>query len=56
MEKEIGQVKFTETENGFRIEVTGKSISEMLKCCCMPIVCAPGGGVSGCCKPAEEKK
>ncbi|MFH1891970.1 MAG: hypothetical protein ABIK83_04730 [Candidatus Zixiibacteriota bacterium] len=56
MEKELGQVKFTETENGIRIEVTGKSLKEMYKCCCMPMVCAPKESESGCCGPADEKK
>jgi len=56
VEKELGQVKFTETDNGIRIEVTGKSLKEMYKCCCMPMVCAPKESESGCCGPADEKK
>jgi len=37
MEKEHGQIKFTETDDGFRIEVTGKSLKEAVSCCCLPM-------------------
>lgn len=56
MEKELGTVKFTETDDGIRIEVSGKSLKEMYKCCCMPLACAPRDSdiESGCCKPEEN--
>ncbi len=56
MEKEVGQIKFTETDDGFRIDIKGKSLREALSCCCVPIV---GGGREmkvTCCPPGEEKK
>jgi len=54
MEKEFGQVKITETETGFRIDVSGKSLKEML-CCCVPMFAACCESKSECC-PGEEKK
>jgi hypothetical protein len=56
MEKEIGQIKFSETDNGFKIEITGKSLKDAMgSCCCMPM----GFGVKGkseCCPPEKEDK
>jgi hypothetical protein len=37
MEKECCQVKFIETDDGFKIEVIGKSLKEAMSCCCLPI-------------------
>ena len=31
MEKEKGQIKFTETDQGFRIEATGKDLKDQIK-------------------------
>jgi hypothetical protein len=31
MEKEKGQIKFTETDEGFRIEATGKDLKDQIK-------------------------
>ena len=68
MEKEIGQIKFTETDDGYRVEVKGKSLKDALGCCgCVPMFgggkmimgdcCAPGGAKKeDCCPPKEEKK
>lgn len=56
MEKECGQIKVTETDDGFRIEVTGKSMKEWFSCCCMPMFKAAGAGKSECCPSGEEKK
>lgn len=55
MEKERGQIKFIETDDGFRVEVTGKSLKEAFSGCCLPIFgdCKPA---SECCPPSEEKK
>ncbi len=47
MEKELGKVVFTETENGFRIEVAGKSLKEVLSCCHWPMAVA-------CCQGKTE--
>ena len=59
MEKEVGQIKFTETDSGLRIEVTGKSLKDLVSCCCMPIIAACQGvkvTKSDCCSPEEGKK
>ncbi|UCC44924.1 MAG: hypothetical protein JSU65_03095 [Candidatus Zixiibacteriota bacterium] len=55
MEKELGSVKFTETDDGFRIEVTGKTLKEMMSGCCMPFGFM-NVGKDGCCGPSEEKE
>jgi hypothetical protein len=56
MEKECGQIKCIETDDGFRIEVTGKSMKEWFSCCCMPALKSAKEGKSECCPPKEEKK
>jgi hypothetical protein len=55
MEKEKGNIKFIETDDGYRIEVTGKDLKDMIGCCCMPMV---GGGktVKVECRATEEEK
>jgi len=63
MDKECGNIKVTETEDGYRIDITGKNLKEAMGCCCVPI------GVTGkavkvaccetektaCCEPEKEK-
>ncbi len=57
MEKECGQIKFTETDDGFRIDVIGKSLKDMCSCgCCMPMFCVPQASKSDCCPPTDQKK
>jgi hypothetical protein len=56
MEKEYGQIKFTETDDGFRVDVKGKMVKDMVSCCCWPFFGVRGMKVSECCPPAEEKK
>ena len=63
MEKETGSIKFFETDDGYRVEVKGKSLKEAMNCgCgCMPmfgagmaqkvVYCVP----AECC-PEEKKK
>jgi hypothetical protein len=62
MSKQIGQITFTETDDGFRIDVSGKTLKDMCACGCMPFFgghmkmdecCAPKKGDAECC---EEKK
>ncbi len=66
MEKELGQIKFTETDDGFRVDVKGQSFKEAMACGCMPMF---GGAkmmkVECCstedvkmeeCCPSEKKK
>jgi len=56
MEKEKGQIKFIETDDGYRIEIKGKDLKEFMSCCC----CIPSGNVKAmkmdCCEPEKEGK
>lgn len=55
MEKERGQIKFIETDDGFRIEVTGKELKGLFSGCC----CGgnkSGGSGSDCCESSDNKK
>jgi hypothetical protein len=56
MEKEVGKITFTETDDGFRVEVTGKSLKEMCSCGCIPMFAGGGMKMSECCPPEEDKK
>lgn len=61
MEKEIGSIKFTETDSGYRIDINGKDLKNLMPCClplagcddtkdatcCVKVVKAEKG--SGCC-------
>lgn len=42
VEKERGKITVIETDEGFRIEVTGKDLKECFSCCCMPGSSKPG--------------
>lgn len=53
MEKKLGQITFTETDDGFRVEVTGKSLKEMCSCGCIPLFAAGGINATDCCPPAD---
>ena len=55
MEKEHGQIKITETDDGFRIEVTGKNLKDAFSCC-MPMFAVGKVARSDCCPPEKEKK
>jgi len=64
MDRKQTQITLTETDHGFNVEVTGKSLKEMLSCCCLPVFaggikmseCCPDAKISECCPPAEDKK
>ncbi len=68
MEKEFASIRFTETDNGFRVDVEGEHAKEMLKCGCAPMMafashkmscccpcCAPQSQSSDCCDTSSEK-
>ena len=38
MEKEIGQIKFIETDDGFRMEAKGKGFKDAIACGCIPMI------------------
>lgn len=56
MEKKRAEIKFTETEDGFRIEATGKNPKDMFSCCCIPVMASAKGARVVCCTPGEEDK
>jgi len=56
MEKEKGQIRIVETDDGYRIEIKGKDLKEMMSCCCMPMVGTGRAFKVECCEPGEEKK
>ena len=56
MEKELGQVKITETDNGFRVDVIGKSLKELCSCCCLQVGGISQGKNSDCCPPEKDKE
>jgi regulation of enolase protein 1 (concanavalin A-like superfamily) len=56
MNEKQTQITLTESENGFRIEVKGKSLKEMFSCCCLPLVACRSEVKTDCCSPEEEKK
>ncbi len=56
MEKERGQIKIIETDEGYRIEITGKDLKNLAPGCCIPISGAGREIRVQCCIPDEEKK
>ena len=56
MEKEVGQIKFVETDEGLRIDIKGKTLKDVCNCCCGPMMAfAVKGASSECCEPAKDK-
>jgi hypothetical protein len=56
LEKEMGEIKFVETEDGFRIEAKGKKLKEALSCCCIPLAGAAKAVRVECCPPEKKKE
>ncbi len=66
MEKEIGQVKITETDDGYRVDVKGKNAKAMMACCGPMMIrgwkemadCCPDGKSASaeCCPDETDKK
>ena len=53
MEKEHAQIKIVETDDGVRIEITGKKLADLCSCCC-----PESGGKSNaadCCSSDDSK-
>ena len=46
MEKEIGQIKVTETDDGYRVDVKGKDLKALYPGCCLP--------ATSCCVKIEK--
>lgn len=56
MEKETGRITFSETEDGFRVEVTGESLKKALSsCCCMPFFVRAQQDSTDCCSPRRDE-
>ncbi len=55
MEKEIGQIKFTETDDGLRIDIKGKDLSQLCGCCCGVMAAAGKMKMADCCQGEEDK-
>ncbi len=56
MEKEMGQIKFTETDDGFRVDVTGKTFKEAFSCGCIPFTGMFSCADSNCDTSEKETK
>jgi hypothetical protein len=56
MDKELGEIRFIETEDGFRIEAKGKKLKEALSCCCIPLAGNARAVRVECCPPGEKKE
>lgn len=58
MEKELGSIKITETDDGYRIDINGKDLKKIMPCC-IPIVNCDCDDGSECCvkivKGGKEK-
>ena len=58
MEKLVGQIKWVETDDGYRIEINGAKLKEMLSSCgCPPMMmscCCGSRKEDDCCKPKKE--
>lgn len=57
MEKEIGQIKFTETDDGFRVDVKGTSFKDAMACgCgCVPLFGGAKMKKGECCSTDDKK-
>lgn len=56
MEKEVGQIKFTETDDGLRIDIKGKGLKDLCNCGCGPMMAFGFKGDSAdCCLPEDKK-
>lgn len=57
MDKQIGQIRWIETDDGYRIEISGVKLKEMLSSCsCLPLMscCCGSRKDDDCCKPKKE--
>jgi len=52
MEKETGSIRFIETDDGYRIDVKGKSLKEAMSCC-GPMFGTGAAKMVACCVPAD---
>jgi len=55
MEKEWARVKITETDEGYRVDITGKNLKDLLACCVKVVKDEPAEG-SSCCDSSSSEK
>lgn len=55
MEAKCVQIKVTETEEGYRLDVKGKDLKDLLACC-VKVVKDEAAEGSGCCEPSSGEK
>ena len=56
MDKEIGRITFTETEEGLRVEASGELVKKaMSEGCCLPLLACMPCVSTECCKPKKEQ-
>ncbi|MCP4631378.1 MAG: hypothetical protein GY855_00520 [candidate division Zixibacteria bacterium] len=48
MDKEFGNIKITETDDGYKIDIKGKDLKNVLSKCC-------GNMMVSCCQPAGQE-
>lgn len=53
MAKEFGEIKITETEDGYHVDIKGKNFKEMFSRCCIPVMVSCGDKAAECCPPDE---
>jgi len=55
MEAECVQIKITETEEGYRLDVKGKKLKDLLACC-VKVVKDESAEGSNCCESSSNEK
>ncbi len=56
MEKEKANIKITETDEGIRIDIAGKSLKDLGGCCVkVASECCSGKEAADCCPEEKEK-
>lgn len=55
MAKDLGEIKFSETDDGLRIDIKGKELKEMFSCC-IPIFGGKAGFKADCCQPEGKEE
>lgn len=55
-DKELGQIKFTETDDGLRIDIKGKNLKDLCGCCCGVMGTAVKMKAGDCCAEDDQEK
>ena len=54
MDKELGHLKFTKTDQGIRIDITGDGLKGLCGCCCNGSGDADSKGSEQCCETKDK--